>query len=60
MIGRYPSKGRQAAQKAGQRSGAIRRTAHLTYREQRRAGAPDLVAWRAAVVTLQAVCPPTR
>ena len=33
------------------------RAACLTYREQRRAGAGDLVAWRAAVAALQAVWP---
>ena len=33
------------------------RAACLAYREQRRAGAGDLVAWRAAVAALQAVWP---
>ena len=33
------------------------RAACLAYREQRRAGAGDLIAWRAAVVALQAVWP---
>ena len=33
------------------------RAACVAYREQRRAGAGDLVAWRAAVAALQAVWP---
>ena len=33
------------------------RVACLAYREQRRAGASDLAAWRAAVAALQAVWP---
>ena len=33
------------------------RAACLAYREQRRAGAGDLIAWRAAVAALQAVWP---